>query len=288
MSVRIHAYIREHTPLIEASLERFLPQSRMESAARLNEAIRHATMTGGKRVRPVLTLLAAQLCGGARERALPVASGVEFVHSASLVADDLPAFDNASLRRGSPAVHAVFGPDLAILATLALLNQAYALFADVEGLVAEAARAIGCDGMIGGQAADLSGAPHYHRVSKTAALLQLAVTAGAMAAGAGPAETAALRHYGELVGTAYQICDDVLDETGETAQTGKPTRQDARHGRATYVAEFGIEGARLRALNLVESAKGVLRAQFGSPTEVELLAEAADLFQERAKGAVVA
>ena len=189
MPARIHAYIREHAPLIETSLERHLPQSRVQSAARLNQAIRYAAMTGGKRVRPVLTLLAAQLCGGAREQVLPVACGVEFVHAASLAADDLPAFDNALIRRGRPSVHAAFGQDLATLATLALLNQAYALFADVEGLVAEAARAIGCEGMIGGQAADLAGAPHYDRVSKTAALVRLAVTAGAMASAAGPAET---------------------------------------------------------------------------------------------------
>lgn len=282
MPVRIHDYIREHAPLIEMSLERHLPQSRVQSAARLNEAIRYAAMTGGKRVRPVLTLLAGQLCGGARERALPVACGVEFVHAASLVADDLPAFDNALLRRGSPSVHAAFGQDLAILTALALLNQAYALFADVEGLVAEATRAIGCDGMIGGQAADLAGAPHYDRVSKTAALVRLAVTAGAMASAAGLAETAALRSYGELVGTAYQICDDLLDEAG-AAQTGKPSRQDVRHGRATYVAEFGIEGARQRALALIECAKAVLREQFGALAEVELLAEGADLIQEQAR-----
>lgn len=286
MAARLHAYMREYTPLIDASLERLLPRARSESVCRLNEAIRHAVMTGGKRVRPVLTLLAAELCGGAAGRALPVACAVEFVHAASLAADDLPAFDNAPLRRGNPSVHQVFGQDLAILATLALLNQAYALFASVEGLVSEASRAIGCDGMIGGQAADLAGAPHGDRVIKTAALLRLAVTAGAMAAGARPAELAALGRYGEMVGTAYQIFDDLLDATCDTAQTGKPSRQDARNGRVTYVEEFGIEGARLRACDLVESAKAELRRQFGGQPSTELLAEGADLIKRRAGKAV--
>jgi geranylgeranyl pyrophosphate synthase len=248
---------------------------------RLNEAIRHATTTPGRRLRPVLTLLTAQLCGGAWERAIAVACGVEFVHAASLVVDDLPAFDNALLRRGRPAVHAVFGQDLAILAALALLNQAYALFAEVDGLVAEAARAIGCDGMIAGQAADVAGGPHSDRVAKTAALVRLAATAGGMAANAAPAAIAALRHYGEQVGTAYQICDDLLDQTGDEAQTGKPSWQDARNRRLTYVEEFGIEGAWRRALDLADCAKAALRKQFGPRTEVELLAEWVDLILEK-------
>jgi geranylgeranyl pyrophosphate synthase len=212
---------------------------------------------------------------------------VEFVHASSLVVDDLPAFDNALLRRGNPAVHVVFGQHLAVLASLALLNQAYALFAEVDGLVAEAARAIGCDGMIGGQAADMAAAPHADRVSKTAALVRLAAAAGAMSAGAGPAETAALCCFGEQLGMAYQICDDLLDATGDSAQTGKPTRQDARNGRASYVAELGIEGARECARDLAGGAKAALRRQFGATAEVELLAEAADLILGQVQGAAI-
>jgi geranylgeranyl diphosphate synthase type II len=287
LSVRIRAYIREQVPLIETSLDRLLPQSRFESAVRLNEAIRHAATTGGRRLRPVLTLLTAQLCRGALEQALPVACGVEFVHAASLVVDDLPVFDNALVRRGSPAVHAMFGQDFAILAALALLNQAYALFANVEGLVAEAARAIGCDGMIGGQAADVVGASHPDRVSKTAALVRLAVIAGAMTAGARLAEITVLSYYGEQVGTVYQICDDLMDEISHAVHTGKPARQDVRNRRATYVTELGIEGARRRAFDLAECAKAALRKQFGPLTEVELLAEWVDLILEKSREAAM-
>jgi geranylgeranyl diphosphate synthase type II len=221
------------------------------------------------------------------EQALPVACGVEFVHAASLVVDDLPVFDNALVRRGSPAVHAMFGQDFAILAALALLNQAYALFANVEGLVAEAARAIGCDGMIGGQAADVVGASHPDRVSKTAALVRLAVIAGAMTAGARLAEITVLSYYGEQVGTVYQICDDLMDEISHAVHTGKPARQDVRNRRATYVTELGIEGARRRAFDLAECAKAALRKQFGPLTEVELLAEWVDLILEKSREAAM-
>src|SRR5215510_3260320 len=154
---RLTNFIAGATPMIEAALEQSLPLSARHGVERLNEALRAAVFPGGKRWRPILTLLGTMTAGGSAQSALPIACAIEFLHTSSLILDDLPAMDDAQLRRGRAALHLIYGEGLAMLAALALLNQAYALLAraGTGRLTEEAARCIGTDGMIGGQAADL-------------------------------------------------------------------------------------------------------------------------------------
>jgi len=224
--------------------------------------------------------------GGSAQSALPIACAIEFLHTSSLILDDLPAMDDAQLRRGRPALHLIYGEGLAVLAALALLNQAYALLAraGTGRLTAEAARCIGTDGMIGGQAADLDirasrGNSHAlaSRQLKTTALARLTISAGAIASGADERDVAALARYGECLGAAYQICDDLLDEFGESATIGKNVGQDARHLRPTFTAQLGAEGARRLALDFLAEGKQALRERFGERQTASLLIEAADL-----------
>jgi geranylgeranyl diphosphate synthase type II len=283
---RLTNFIAGATPMIEAALEQSLPLSARHGADRLNEALRAAVFPGGKRWRPILTLLGTMTAGGSAQSALPIACAIEFLHTSSLILDDLPAMDDAQLRRGRAALHLIYGEGLAMLAALALLNQAYALLAraGTGRLTAEAARCIGTDGMIGGQAADLDirasrGNSHAlaSRQLKTTALARLTIIAGAIASGADERDVAALAHYGECLGAAYQICDDLLDELGESATIGKNVGQDARHLRPTFTAQFGAEEARRLALDFLAEGKQALRERFGERQTAGLLIEAADL-----------
>jgi len=283
---RLTNFIAGATPMIESALEQSLPLSAVSSAERLNEALRAAVFPGGKRWRPILTLLGTMTVGGAAQSALPIACAIEFLHTSSLILDDLPAMDDAQLRRGRAALHLIYGEGLALLAALALLNQAYALLAraGTGRLTAEAARCIGTDGMIGGQAADLNirasrGNSHAlaSRQLKTTALARLTISAGAIASGADEQDVAALARYGECLGAAYQICDDLLDESGESATIGKNVGQDARHLRSTFTEQFGAEGAQHLALSLLAEGKQALRERFGECQTARLLIEAADL-----------
>ena len=283
---RLTNFIAGATPMIEAALEQSLPLSARHGVERLNEALRAAVFPGGKRWRPILTLLGTMTAGGSAQSALPIACAIEFLHTSSLILDDLPAMDDAQLRRGRAALHLIYGEDLALLTALALLNQAYALLARAETgrLTAEAARCIGTDGMIGGQAADLDirasrGNSHAlaSRQLKTTALARLTISAGAIASGADEQDVAALARYGECIGAAYQICDDLLDELGESATIGKNVGQDARHLRPTFTAQFGADGARRLALDFLAEGKQALRERFGERRTASLLIEAADL-----------
>jgi len=283
---RLTNFIAGATPMIEAALEQSLPLSARHGAERLNEALRAAVFPGGKRWRPILTLLGTMTAGGSAQTALPIACAIEFLHTSSLILDDLPAMDDAQLRRGRAALHLVYGEGLAMLTALALLNQAYALLAQAGAgrLIAEAARCVGTDGMIGGQAADLDirasrGNSHAlaSRQLKTTALARLTIIAGAIAAGADERDVSALARYGECLGAAYQICDDLLDELGESATTGKNVGQDARHLRSNFTAQFGAEEARRLAHDLLAESKQTLRERFGECQTASLLIEAADL-----------
>jgi geranylgeranyl diphosphate synthase type II len=288
---RLMNFIAIHQPMIEAALEQSLPLSSQHGAERLNEALRAAVFPGGKRWRPILTLLGTITAGGAAQSAMPIACAIEFLHTSSLILDDLPAMDDARLRRGRAALHLIYGEGLALLAALALLNQAYALLAErcearsgTDRLIAEAARCIGTDGMIGGQAADIDirayrgGSPALaSRQLKTSALARLTIIAGAVAAGADERDVAALARYGECLGAAYQIRDDLLDELGESATIGKNVGQDARHLRSTFTAQLGVEAAQRLALNLLAEGKQAVRERFGERQTVSLLIEAADL-----------
>lgn len=293
MSEQLAKFVACRRGDVNAALRRSLPVSSLAGAGRLNDALEYAVFPGGKRLRPALALLASDLAGAARGQALAVACAIEFLHTSSLILDDLPSMDDASFRRNRRALHLVFGEGVAVLASVALLNQSYALLAEAaracgsaEGdggaLVREAARCVGSDGMVGGQVVDLETRADASdadalacRDLKTVALMRLMMTAGALACGATPEDTRALGYFGECFGRAYQLCDDVLDETRPSELTGKPARQDARHIRASAVATLGVDGARRFAGQLIARGVARLTERFGARAEVNLLADAA-------------
>lgn len=298
MNERLQSFVAGVRAEVEAALRSHLPVSSLPAAERLNDALAYALFPGGKRLRPVLSLLASSLVGVPRAEALTVACAVEFLHSSSLIIDDLPCMDDAGLRRNRRTLHLVYGEGTAMLAALALLNQSYALLARAarscgragaaHALVSEAARAVGAEGMIGGQALDLelrAGCADADTLAgrdlKTVALMRLMMTAGALACGADEEDARALREFGECFGRAYQVCDDLLDGSRDEL-SGKTAGQDARHGRANAVEVLGECAARSMACELIERGVARLEDRFGGRTQVRLLAEAAYYVLERA------
>ncbi len=292
MTEKLYSFIADNRANVEEALRAHLPSSSLAAARRLNEALDYALFPGGKRLRPMLSLLASDLVGVPRQEGLIIACAVEFLHSSSLIIDDLPGMDDADLRRNRRTLHLVFGEGIAMLAALALLNQSYALLARaaracgraraVEALVSEAARVVGAEGMIGGQAIDLelrAGCADAKMLAgrdlKTVALMRLMMTAGSLACGADEADMLALGEFGECFGRAYQACDDLLDESCGSYVTGKTAGQDARHLRATSLSALGAHAARRIAVELIERGTARLAARFGQRLEVELLNDAA-------------
>lgn len=236
---------------------------------RIVEAMRYSLLSGGKRLRPILTVWSAAACDAARESALRAAVAMECVHAFSLIHDDLPALDNDETRRGKPTSHVVFGEAAAILAGDALLALAFEQVAlspvppvRLVAMVATLAKATGAAGMIGGEWLDLEaeGKPtdaeeveriHLH---KTARLIQCACRLGGLSAGAEKRQIAGLSGYGKSLGLAFQIGDDLLDVTGDPTAVGKRTGKDAQRGKATYPGAVGIEAARRRAEALTQGA----------------------------------
>lgn len=293
MTPELANFIRDQQREVETALRRHLPISSKPGTARFNKALHYAVFPGGKRLRPIIALLAARLVG-VGQKAMPGACAIEFLHSSSLIVDDLPGMDDADMRRNKTALHLVFGQGLAVLAAVALLNQSYALLVsgaramDGDGrlteLLEEAVKCIGANGMIGGQVIDLESNATVldrevlaHRDAKTIALMRLMMTCGALTAGASTDDLAALAGFGELMGEAYQICDDLLDELAESSLTGKTAKQDSRHWRPSAVAEMGHHDAYRRAVAQLEKAKALLATRFGNVPEVRLLCEIADL-----------
>ncbi|KZD10295.1 polyprenyl synthetase family protein [Oceanibaculum pacificum] len=240
--------------------------------ARVVEAMRYSSLGSGKRFRPFLVLESARLFAVNRACALRVGAAVEFLHSYSLIHDDLPAMDDSDLRRGRPSCHKQFDEATAVLAGDALLTYAFEVLANEAThadprvraeLVLALARASGTQGMVGGQMIDLlaeqqSEFDHAHvtrlQRMKTAELICFSCEAGAILGKGGPAARYALRSYGQEMGLAFQIADDLLDIEGDSAETGKPTGLDAAAGKATLVAVQGVESARAHASMLVEQA----------------------------------
>jgi geranylgeranyl diphosphate synthase type II len=238
---------------------------------RLDEAIRYSLFAGGKRLRPTLVLRTFEACGGTdarRPTALASAAAMELIHTFSLVHDDLPAMDDDDLRRGKPTNHKVFGEAMAILAGDAMVTLAFGLLAEdadpaaAPRLALELARAAGPEGMIGGQVLDidsegrtlqLSQLQQVHRM-KTGALLAASCRMGAVAAGADEAGVATMDAFGRHLGLAFQIIDDVLDETSTPQQLGKATNKDAARGKNTYPALLGLERSRREAERQLASA----------------------------------
>ena len=253
---------------VNGRLPALLP-SPAERPEAVHRAMHYALTGPGKRVRPVLTLAAAEIFGQRSEVVLDLACAVEMVHACSLILDDLPAMDDAKLRRGRPTVHLAFGEDVALLASLALLNRAYALVAEgahrlslrrygSEDMVHHLAHAIGSGGLIGGQALDLEGGPsfamdldrlEYIHSHKTGALFMAAGELGAMAADARRRDLEVVARYAKNLGLAFQISDDLLDVLATPEETGKDAGQDA--GKVTFVTLLGVAGAQTLAAELL-------------------------------------
>jgi geranylgeranyl diphosphate synthase type II len=258
----------------QARVEEMLQRLVSASAGPVERSMAYTVHAPSKRVRPVLTMLSAELCGGTASNALAAAAAMELVHASSLILDDLPSMDNASLRRGRPANHVEFGEAIAILAAFGLLNLAFRTLARayepplatrVSTLLADA---VGCDGLIAGQAADLLATDQeidfdllerIHR-GKTGALFNASAVAGALTAGANADSISALSAFAKNLGLAFQIIDDLLDVAGNPAETGKAVRQDAR--KTTFVSFSGVGGAHQLAAELCQTADRAL-APFG-------------------------
>ncbi len=258
---------------IEQALTRFVPA---HAPAGLGEAMRYAVLDGGKRLRPLLVLATCNAVGGLREAALRAACAVELIHAYSLVHDDMPCMDDDVLRRGKPTVHVKFGEAQALLAGDALQALAFELLVPGDGSLPDAmsarlcrllALAAGADGMAGGQAVDLASVgvaldqpalEAMHR-RKTGALLQASVTMGAATGAPAPDTLAALTEYGAHLGLAFQVVDDILDVTADSATLGKTAGKDAAADKPTFVSLMGLTGAQAYADDVLARAHDALR-----------------------------
>ncbi|MBI5276201.1 MAG: polyprenyl synthetase family protein [Burkholderiales bacterium] len=257
---------------VEQALSQWVPA---DAPAGLGEAMRYAVLDGGKRLRPLLALAAAESVGGHEEAALRAACAVELIHAYSLVHDDMPCMDDDVLRRGKPTVHVKFGEAQALLAGDALQALAFELLAPAGSSIPPAvqatltrllARAAGHAGMAGGQAIDLASVGRkldeqslrrMHRL-KTGALLQASVMMGAACAAPGEAVESALADYAWAVGLAFQVVDDILDVTADSATLGKTAGKDAANDKPTYVSVLGLERSREHARELLQQALDAL------------------------------
>jgi len=270
---------------VEAYLEA-LPLRAGAAAGGLVEAMRYSLLAGGKRIRPVLALATQRALGGDPAAVLPFAAALELIHTYSLIHDDLPAMDDDELRRGRPTCHVAFGEDVAILAGDALYAEAVHHLvtaqagepAHVLAATAELTAATGVEGMVGGQyldVADKATTPdelrHLHAL-KTGRLIGASVEGVLLLGGAGAPRTAAFRRFAAELGVLFQIVDDILDVTGTDAALGKPQGSDERHGKRTYVTEFGLDGARERAARSHRAARDALAeaAPGGAPDLVQI------------------
>jgi len=271
--------MKSYRGVVDAELDRMLPAA-SSPPVRLHEAMRYSIFSGGKRLRPMLVLMACETCGGNISDALRPACVFEMIHTYSLIHDDLPAMDNDDFRRGNPTCHKKYDEATAILAGDALLTHAFehlavSLRPEHILLIAEIARAAGTPGMIGGQAADVEGeklAPsagmvEFIHLRKTAALIRQAVRTGATIAGADGATIERCTRYGEEIGVAFQIADDILDIEGTTEQLGKTAGKDTEAGKQTYPAVFGLAESKKMAAARIEQAVEALEP-FGDKADL--------------------
>lgn len=282
------SYLAERRGRVESCLRENLPSAEQRPAI-LHQAMRYSMLGEAKRLRPILCMAAAEAAGGTAEAALLPGAAIELLHTYTLIHDDLPAMDDDDLRRGRPTCHKVFGEANAILAGDALLTLAFEWLAGCPApppypptqLALELARAAGSQGVIAGQVEDIAaeGRPvdaelvdYIHR-HKTADLLRAAVRMGGITAGISPPLLADLDRYGDLLGLAFQVADDVLNATSDVATLGKAVGTDAARGKLTYVAVHGLPEARRRAHELVEQAKRCLEGLPGDRTILGALAD---------------
>ncbi len=271
--MNIKTYLVSRQKLIERALDRYLPKATAKPAT-LHRAMRYSLFAGGKRLRPILCLAAAEACGGKIGNALPLACALECIHTYSLVHDDLPSMDNDDFRRGRPTCHKIFGEGIAILAGDALLTIAFEIVSnakptsryDTSILLREIAVAAGSQKLIAGQVADLEAEGRnvkrdqlqFIHENKTAAILKSSVRLGAMSANADARKLSAVTRFGQRLGLAFQIIDDILDVTQSSEILGKSAGKDVAAKKATYPAVIGLEKSRAEARRLTRQAHNAL------------------------------
>ena len=271
--MNLKAYLTSRQKRIDRTLDRYLPGESTRPAT-IHKAMRYSLFAGGKRLRPILTLAAAEACEGRIEHALPFACAMECIHTYSLVHDDLPSMDNDDFRRGRPTCHKVFGENIAVLAGDALLTIAFEIISrakptrrhDMSTLLREVAVAAGSQKLIAGQVADLEAEGkkttrqdlRYIHENKTAAILTTSVRLGAMSANAGTKQLSAITKFGRSLGLAFQVIDDILDVTQTTEKLGKSAGKDVAAQKATYPAVIGLDASRAEAKRLTRNAHNAL------------------------------
>jgi len=271
--VNLKKYLQTRQREIDRALDRYLPKANTKPTT-LHRAMRYSLFAGGKRLRPILCLAAAEACGGKISNALPFACTLECIHTYSLVHDDLPSMDNDDFRRGRPTCHKVFGDGIAILAGDALLTIAFEIVSsarptaryDMSILLREVAVAAGSQKLIAGQVADLEAEGRtvkrdqlrYIHENKTAAMLKSSVRLGAMSANANPKKLRAITQFGHGMGLAFQVIDDILDVTQTSEVLGKSAGKDVAAKKATYPSVIGLEKSRAEARRLTRQAHNAL------------------------------
>src|ERR1700680_2939296 len=267
--MNIKAYLASRQNLIDRALDRYLPKQDVKPAT-IHKAMRYSLFAGGKRLRPILCLAAAEASGGKIGNALPLACAMECIHTYSLVHDDLPSMDNDDLRRGRLTCHKVFGDGIAVLAGDALLTVAFEIVSrakpphrySAQTLLGEIAVAAGSRKLIAGQVADLEaeGKPAdralvcYIHENRTPVILTTSVRLGAMSANANPKRLAAITKFGRALGLAFQVIDDILDVTQTSEKLGKSAGKDVTAKKATYPAVIGLKKSRAEAKRLTKQA----------------------------------
>ena len=291
----LNKYLKEKRKSVDSFLNKYISakKKRKDCPKHLAEAMGYALTAGGKRVRPILAIASYEAAGGTAESILPVASSIELIHTYSLIHDDLPAMDNDDLRRNKPTTHRAFGEAEAILAGDALLTDAFNIISEADAkptlllkVINELSYGSGPEGMVGGQSMDilLEGKKAdkkrllYIHTHKTGALIRASIRIGAIMANASPAKLEALTDYGEKIGLAFQVTDDILDVTGTMEEMGKPTGSDNSKGKNTYPSIFGLDESRKIAKKLVNDS---LKALKGSGKKAGPLEEVANYILAR-------
>jgi geranylgeranyl diphosphate synthase type II len=280
-------YLKHNQTVVDIALENYLPAKDTRPTI-LHEAMHYCVLNGGKRIRPILCIAAAEACGATEEQAIPSAIAVELYHCSTLVHDDLPCMDDDDLRRGLPTCHVKFGAANAVLTGDALMIHAFQVLAESGNsmLSLELAKAAGSCGVIAGQVEDLAAEGttpdadliEFIHTNKTAILIRAAIRMGAIAGGASENELESLTVFGEKIGLAFQIEDDILDETSTDAVLGKPAGSDEEQNKMTYPAVHGMDNAKERVSTLTTEA---LIALNSIPRETKALRVIADYLMNR-------
>lgn len=276
----IKSYLNEQKALIDLWLESYFGMKIHPDL--LRDSMKYSLLAGGKRIRPILCIASYESCGYAGKEILPQACAIEFIHTYSLIHDDLPAMDNDDLRRGKPTNHVVFGEAMAILAGDALLTDAFRIFSESRDIpperiisgTRELASMAGINGMVAGQAQDIISENtdpdeetlQFIHLNKTAALLNASVRIGAILAGVDDEQLSHFTAFGKNIGLAFQVVDDILDITASTEELGKPSGSDVANRKMTYPSVYGLERSRQIATELIKGAEEAISKIKGNPS----------------------